>query len=62
MVVHHAAGRHSSPGARAFCAVRSYLQTAAKHSIGQLDELTGLFNGQPWMPPPTVAGPEPVEA
>jgi len=37
-------------GARAFCAVRSYLQTAAKHGVGQLDALTRLFNGDPWMP------------
>lgn len=44
-------------GARAFCAVRSYLQTAAKHSVGHLDALTRLFNGDPWMPPPTAAGP-----
>lgn len=34
-------------GARAFCAVRSYLQTAAKHSVGHLDALTRLFNGRP---------------
>ncbi|MGH9182246.1 MAG: IS66 family transposase, partial [Acidimicrobiales bacterium] len=44
-------------GARAFCAVRSYLQTAAKHGVGQLDALTRLFNGHPWMPPSTAAGP-----
>jgi transposase len=37
-------------GARAFCAVRSYLQTAAKHGVGQLDALNQLFNGTPWMP------------
>ena len=43
--------------ARSFCAVRSYLQTAAKHSVGQLDALIRLFNGQPWMPPPTATGP-----
>lgn len=44
-------------GARAFCAVRSYLQTAAKHGVGQLDALTQLFNGNPWMPQPARAGP-----
>ncbi len=44
-------------GARAFCAVRSYLQTAAKHGVGQLDALTRLFNGNPWMPPPVAACP-----
>ncbi len=44
-------------GARAFCAVRSYLQTAAKHGVGQLDALTRLFNGDPWMPEPARAGP-----
>lgn len=38
-------------GARAFCAVRSYIQTANKHGIGLLDVLTRLFNGDPWIPP-----------
>jgi len=47
----------TTAGARAFCAVRSYLQTAAKHRVGHLDALTQLFNGNPWMPPPAAAGP-----
>lgn len=42
----------TSAGARAFCAVRSYLQTAAKHGVNHLHALTRLFEGDPWMPPP----------
>jgi len=38
-------------GARAFCAVRSYIQTANKHGVGLLEALTRLFNGDPWIPP-----------
>lgn len=44
-------------GARAFCAVRSYLQTAQKHGLQGLDVLIQLFRGTPWMPPPTVSPP-----
>jgi transposase len=38
-------------GARAFCAVRSYIQTARKHGLAVLDVLVQLFKGQPWLPP-----------
>lgn len=44
-------------GAKAFCAVRSYLQTANKHELNLLDVLTRLFNADPWMP--ATAGPGP---
>jgi transposase len=44
-------------GAKAFCAVRSYLQTAQKHGLGGLDVLTKLFNGSPWLPPPATSPP-----
>jgi transposase len=39
-------------GARQFCAIRSYLSTAAKHGLGVFDALIMLTKGQPWMPPP----------
>jgi transposase len=38
-------------GARAFCAVRSYIQTARKHGLAGLDVLVQLFKGNPWLPP-----------
>ncbi len=44
-------------GAKAFCAVRSYLQTARKHGVDGLDILVQLFKGTPWMPPPAVSPP-----
>jgi hypothetical protein len=50
-------GFRTMAGAKAFCAVRSYLQTADKHGHNLLDALTRLFNGDPWMPAP--AGPAP---
>ena len=37
-------------GARQFCAIRSYLSTAAKHGLGFFDALVMLTKGQPWMP------------
>jgi transposase len=37
-------------GARQFCAIRSYLSTAAKHGIGFFDALVMLAKGDPWMP------------
>jgi hypothetical protein len=45
----------SLAGAEAFCAIRSYLSTAAKHGIGKLaaltqDALIALTEGQPWTP------------
>jgi transposase len=44
-------------GAKAFCAVRSYLQTARKHGLQGLDVLVQLFKGTPWVPPPAVSPP-----
>lgn len=37
-------------GASAFCATRSYLQTAAKHRLNLLGVLKRLFTGDPWIP------------
>jgi transposase len=41
----------SQAGAERFAHVRSYLSTTRKNDIPALDALTGLFNGNPWMPP-----------
>jgi transposase len=38
-------------GARQFCAIRSYMSTAAKHGLGVFGALVMLAEGQPWMPP-----------
>ena len=38
-------------GAKDFCVIRSYLQTASKHGQARLGVLTDLFMGHPWMPP-----------
>jgi transposase len=40
-------------GARQFCAIRSYLSTAAKHGHTFLDTLVMLAEGKPWMPATT---------
>jgi len=40
----------SMTGAEAFCAIRSYLSTAAKHDIRWLDALTRAAAGNPWIP------------
>jgi transposase len=37
-------------GAQQFCAVRSYLSTAAKHGLLFFSALVMLTAGQPWMP------------
>jgi transposase len=37
-------------GAQQFCAIRSYLATAAKHGLNLLDALTRLTAGNPWLP------------
>ena len=37
-------------GARQFCAIRSYLSTAAKHGQNFLGTLVMLAEGRPWMP------------
>jgi len=39
-------------GAKQFCAIRSYLSTAAKHDMTFFDALVMLTEGQPWMPAP----------
>jgi transposase len=40
----------SMTGAEEFCAIRSYLATAARHGIGALEALTSAFQGHPWIP------------
>ena len=40
----------SMTGAEQFCAIRSYLATAARHGIPALDALTRAFQGSPWIP------------
>jgi transposase len=40
----------SMAGAEEFCALRSYLATAAHHGIGALEALTTAFQGDPWIP------------
>ena len=37
-------------GAAQFCAIRSYLSTAAKHGRALFDALVMLTEGQPWLP------------
>jgi transposase len=37
-------------GARQFCAIRSYLSTAAKHGLSFFDALVMLTEGRPWLP------------
>jgi transposase len=38
-------------GAQQFCAIRSYLSTAAKHGTQFFDVLVMLAEGRPWLPP-----------
>ena len=40
----------SMAGAEEFCAIRSYLATAARHGITGLAALTRAFQGNPWIP------------
>jgi hypothetical protein len=40
-------------GAQHFAALRSYLQTTAKHDIPALAALTALTSANPWLPNPT---------
>jgi transposase len=40
----------SMRGAEIFCAIRSYLATAARHGIGWLDALTRAASGSSWIP------------
>jgi len=44
-------------GAKAFCAVRSYLQTAQKQGLQGLEVLVRLFSGEPWLPPRSALSP-----
>jgi hypothetical protein len=37
-------------GAQQFCAIRSYLSTAAKHGLRFFDTLVMLAEGRPWLP------------
>jgi transposase len=37
-------------GAQQFCAIRSYLSTAAKHGNQFFDTLVMLAEGRPWLP------------
>jgi transposase len=37
-------------GAKQFCAIRSYLSTAAKHGLHFLESLIALTEGHPWLP------------
>lgn len=48
-------GHGTLVGARAFCALRTYIQTAMKQGVNVLDGLRRLFEGDPWMP--AAAGP-----
>jgi len=36
-------------GAETFCAIRSYLATAARYGIGRLGALTRAAAGSPWI-------------
>jgi hypothetical protein len=40
----------SMTSAQEFCAIRSYLVTAARHGIPALDALTRAFQASPWIP------------
>lgn len=41
----------SKAGAERFAHLRSYLSTTRKNDVSAIDALTGLFEGDPWMPP-----------
>ena len=40
----------SLDGARAYCAIRSYISTMKKHDVNVLDGLRQLFDGHAWLP------------
>ena len=50
-------GFRTTKGAEAFLAFRSYLSTASKQGVNQLEALQQLFNGNPWMPSAQPNGP-----
>ncbi|HVA07819.1 MAG TPA: transposase, partial [Acidimicrobiales bacterium] len=37
-------------GARAYCAIRSYISTMRKHDVDILDGLRQMFEGHAWLP------------
>jgi transposase len=43
-------GLRTLTGARQFCAIRSYLSTAAKHGLHFFGALVMLTEDRPWMP------------
>jgi hypothetical protein len=43
-------GLRTLTGAKQFCAIRSYLSTAAKHGMHFFDALVMLADGHPWIP------------
>src|SRR6266516_3169610 len=43
-------GLRTLAGARQFCALRSYLSTAAKHGLNFFEALVMLTEGRPWTP------------
>ncbi|MGH8883997.1 MAG: hypothetical protein ACRDYX_02240 [Egibacteraceae bacterium] len=43
--------KHALKGAKAFCALRSYVATARKRHQSILDVLARAFTGNPWIPP-----------
>jgi hypothetical protein len=47
----------SVKGAGTFCAIRSYLATAARHGINSLDALTSAAAGTPLDPPNRIKHP-----
>ena len=47
----------SMHGAEIFCAIRSYLATAARHGIRWLAALTRAASGTPWIPPNRINQP-----
>jgi hypothetical protein len=49
ITVHPRRGR-SMTGAGHFCAIRSYLATAARHGTSALDALIRAAEGHPWLP------------
>jgi transposase len=47
----------SMTGAEIFCAIRSYLATAARHGISALEALTRAAAGIPWIPGASLTRP-----
>ncbi|MGH3628232.1 MAG: IS66 family transposase [Sciscionella sp.] len=44
------AGQRTPTGTKQFCAIRSYLSTAAKHGKHSFEVLVKLAEGRPWLP------------